>query len=199
MPETIMHKLRLNNAESCLQAEAGELILLRGDAGSGKSAWLKRMAGLMDLPEASMRMSKHAVVRMLFDRWPCVWLGGNVEEELMFGLGALPSRAQLEETLSNWRLSDLSLTKEVRHLNRLQSLRLSLAAIDLAKPELVLLDNPSAALCEETALILAADIAAWARQSNTIVVVASNRWQDWHTVVTQTWSVSTADQLPTRL
>ncbi len=197
MPDSA-NKLILNSAECRLEANAGELILLTGDVGSGKSLWLKRLAQLVELPKGlTFNMADSApVVRMLFDRWPSSWLGQTVEEELMFGLKDSCSASQLEQTLLQWGLMDVALTAEPQALNRLQSVRLSLAAMDLAKPALVLLDNPSAALSEEMALNLSKDIASWLKNSNTIVVVATNRRQDWQTVLTQTWNVKSPMQLP---
>jgi len=192
------YQLILNDSAHQLQAEAGEVIMLRGEVGCGKTVWLKRMAGLIEMPE-TISMTQPAVVRMLFDRWPALWIGGTIEEELIFGLGKQVSKQQLEDILSLWGLSDLSLNCEVQSLNRLQSLRLSLAAIALATPDLVLLDNPSAALASDSAMQLSEDIARWINASNTTVVVASNRWQDWETVATQTWMVSVSDRLPKKL
>ncbi|MDX8395053.1 MAG: ABC transporter ATP-binding protein [Mariprofundaceae bacterium] len=197
MPE-IANKLMLNSSEQRLEASAGDLILLTGDVGSGKSLWLKRLAQLVDLPIGmTCNMADSSpVVRMLFDRWPYSWLGQTVEEELMFGLKCSFSSYQLEQTLLQWGVMDVHLSTEPQSLNRLQSIRLTLAAMDLAKPALVLLDNPSAALPEQMALDLSKDIAVWLKKSNTIVVVATNRWQDWQTVITQTWNVKNPLQLP---
>jgi len=192
------YKLIVNDSDDQLQAEAGEIIVLRGEVGCGKTVWLKRMAGLIDMPE-TIAMKHPAVVRMLFDRWPALWMGGTVEEELVFGLRQQASKQQLNAVLSFWDLADLSLSREVQRLNRLQSLHLSLAAIDLAKPDLVLLDNPSAALSHDSSMRFSQDIASWIKDCNTIVVVASNRWQDWDSVATQTWTVSVSDQLPEKL
>ena len=190
--------LTLVDAQGGLEAHAGEVVLLAGDVGCGKSVWLKRMAGLVDFPEGvSMNMhGSNPVVRMQFDRWPAIWLGGTVEEELLFGLKQTLSKLQLENALLAWGLSDVSLAAAPQSLNRCQCIRLSLAATALAKPTLLLLDNPSAALSEAMAKALSEDIAAWLRQANTIVVVASNRWHDWRTVVAQTWCVSAPDSLP---
>jgi len=166
--------LQLTGVECCLQASAGELVLLMGDVGSGKSVWLQRLAGLSDCPpQISCRTPE--VVRMCFDRMPPLWLGGTVEEELLFGLKYRPSVGQMELALSDWQLSDVSLQHDPHSLNRLQSIQLALAAIDLARPGLVLLDNPSAALPEAIALDLSRAIAVWAQSAQTIVVVASNR------------------------
>ncbi|MBL4775611.1 MAG: ATP-binding cassette domain-containing protein [Mariprofundus sp.] len=190
--------LKLTDGRGGLEAHAGEVILLTGDVGCGKSVWLKRLAGLLDFPKGvRMDMQESApVVRMQFDRWPAIWLGGTVEEELLFGLKKTLSEQQLEGALLAWHLPEVSLMAEPQSLDRHQSICLSLAAIALAKPSLLLLDNPSAALPEQMAKALSEDIAAWAKLSNTIVVVASNRWHDWRTVVAQTWCVSAPDSLP---
>jgi len=194
------YSLKLSDSGHTLEANSGDIVLLNGDTGCGKSLWLKRMAGTLALPKGiSLSMPSTApVVRMQSDRWPYIWLGGTVEEELVFGLKQPVGNEQLKSALLAWGLSNVLLSTEPQHLNRLQCIRLSLAAMDLAEPSLVLLDNPSAALSQPLALDLANDIAAWVKQSKAIVVVASNRWHDWHTVVTQTWSVSTPDSLPVR-
>ncbi len=198
MSDRSICRLKLSDAEQKLEADSGELILLTGDVGCGKSVWLKRLAGMIANPEMihiSMNESKPKI-RMLFDRWPCLWLGQTIEEELIFGLKEHVSTAQLADTLLAWGLGDLHLCSEPHALNRLQSIRLAFAAMTLAKPDLILLDNPSAALSEDMAMNLSSDIASWLHQSNTIVVVASNRWHDWRSVATQRWNVSTPNALP---
>jgi len=195
------HILELADTSTALRAGGGEIVLLTGKVGSGKSLWLHRMAALADVPEA-MKITLDGdttgahTVRLLFDRWPCIWLGQTVAEELMFGLKTQPTSQQLEKTLAQWGLADLSLDTELQTLNRLQSLRLSLAAIALAAPALMLLDNPTAALSELDARALIADIASRAELSNTIVVVACNRWHDWRSSVSQVWQITASDTLP---
>ncbi len=78
----------------------------------------------------------------------------------------------------------------------MQAIRIALAAMDMADPALVLLDNPTAALPQDNAAALCNDIALWAEQSDTIVVVACNRWQDWQPAASQEWCLSAPDALP---
>jgi len=201
MNSSDQHRLELTDSITTLQAEAGEIVLLTGHVGSGKSLWLHRLAALADLPKSVLITLDGAstdkfTVRLLLDRWPCLWLGQTVAEELMFGLKTQPTPQQLETTLADWGLSDLSLDTELQTLNRLQSLRLSLAAMSLAEPALILLDNPTAALSEKDAHTLIEDIANRARLANTIVVVACNRWHDWRSSVSQAWRVTAPDTLP---
>ena len=197
--------LTLSDAEHQLQAVSGEIILLTGEVGSGKSLWLKRLSGLLDIPShISASINGKTVrkevgsVQMLFDHQPPLWLGQNVAEELCFGLKERPAPERLAELLSEWRLSTLDLTCELTLLNRLQVVRLSLAAMALAGPAIALLDNPTDALPEADATTLRDDVAAWAHRSNTTVVVACNRWHDWQPVASQSWRVTAAEDLPHR-
>ncbi len=197
------HTLQLSDAKTSLHASAGEIILLTGHVGSGKTRWLKRLAGLIEAP-TGMTVTLDGIVvkktkqpiRMLFDRWPPVWLGQTVAEELLFGLGKQPEQQDLEQILSEWGLSELALASGLETLNRIQSLRLSLAAMSLASPAIALLDNPTSALAEEDAITLSEEIARRAKQSDTIIVVACNRWHDWHSSASQIWRVNSPDALP---
>ncbi len=195
------HLLELRDPTTALQARGGEIILLTGDSGSGKSLWLQRLAGLSELPEQSSVTldgadTKRHCVRMLFDRWPCLWLGQHVGEELAFGLDAQPETKQLTEMLAQWRLAGVALDHDPQQLNRLLALRLNLAATALAAPVLTLLDNPTAALSSTDADAVIRDIADWVVRSNTIMVVACNRWHDWRSDASQVWHVSAPDALP---
>ena len=193
--------MKLTDPKATLQGRSGEVILLTGESGSGKSLWLHRCAALVDLPEEvslatdGLSMDK-ITVRMLFDRWPCVWLGQTVAQELMFGLNVQPTPQQLTNALSDWGLSAISLDTDPHRLNRIQSLRLSLAAMFLAEADLILLDNPTAALSQADAHAVITDITNKTGMSNTIVVVACNRWQDWRSSASQIWRITAPDALP---
>jgi len=197
------HSLQLSDADASLHATAGEIILLTGHTGSGKTLWLKRLAGLLE-PPAKMTVTLDGIatkktplpIRMLFDRWPPVWLGQTIAEELEFGLDEQPGQQYLEQILSQWGLSGLALTSDPKTLNRTQSLRLSLAAMNLARPAIALLDNPTASLPAEDAMTIIEETTIMATQSDTIIVVACNRWHDWRSSASQIWHISSPDALP---
>ena len=198
------HTLEITGPEATLQAHAGELILLNGASGNGKSLWLKRFAGLCPPPtNCSTAIDGHPcseaaprLTRMLFDRYPPIWLGQHVSEELSFGLSAQPSMEKMADTLAHWGIPEVSLNEAPEALNRLQGLRLTLATMDLARPALVLLDNPTASLPERDAIAICEGVAAWAKTANLIVVVACNRWHDWRAAATQTWCIQAPDEMP---
>ena len=198
------HTLKITEAKTSLQACPGELVLITGAVGSGKSLWLKRMAGLTPPPDKvsvsidgkSSDNAPAQTVSMLFDRWPAIWLGQHVGEELSFGLSRRPTRSEMIDRLKAWDLDGLSLSADLTSLNRRQAIRLSLAAISLASPLLVLLDNPTDSLPEQEARSLSTEVAAWAKAANLIVVVACNRWQDWQAEATQTWCIHAPEVMP---
>ncbi len=205
MPTSHSHSLEISSLNARLHACSGEIILLTGAIGSGKSLWLQRIAGLVKPPkkiEISINgttcptSSKPSAIRMLFDRWPPVWLGQYVGEELAFGLSTRPDIASLTDTLKKWGIGELALDTDLQTINRLQAIRLSLATMELAAPALVLLDNPTAALPQDDAKAICDDIGNWAENSDTIVVVACNRWHDWRHRAKQIWHSKAPDDMP---
>lgn len=197
--------LNLDDGNRSLTAATGEITLLTGPVGSGKSLWLERLAGLRPLPAGIActlagkpwpDRKNSAAVRLLPDLYPHLFLGQTVAEELTFGLTTGPTREQLQAALAAWGLAGLPLSGNVRSLNRIQSLRLLLAGMTLAAPALVLLDNPVAALPAAEAETLQREIRDWAARDKLVVVVACNRWQDWQPWVGQTWRLDSPDALP---
>lgn len=198
MNSATIHRLSMGNR----YAESGEIILVTGKNGSGKSLWLQRMAGLEPFPvgigaDIDGTPLQSWPVRMLFDQWPAMWLGQSIHDEMTFGLTPPPALMTITNTLADWGLHEgISTAMSPSVLNRLQSLRLMLACINMAEPVLVLLDNPTDNLASDDAANLIREIAGWARKSKTIVVVACNRWQDWQLEATQQWYIQSPDELP---
>jgi len=189
------YTFKLYTADTNLQATAGELVLLQGAEGNGKSTWLKRIAGLVK-PPAGILIETKGTIRMLFDQQPPIWLGQNVGEELCFGLKVAPDNSALNVSLQQWGLPGLKLSSELKGLNRLESIRLSIAAMTLAEPSLVLIDAQTDGLSAEATTRLSCEISDWAKSRQVTVVVACNRWHDWESVATQTWYISSTENLP---
>lgn len=195
--------LSIHTPEWSAVAHRAKPVLLTGDSGVGKTFWLRVMAGLEAVPDGLRlcwdRQPMDAVrnqlrIRMHGDYWPPIWLAQTAAEELRLGLDKGPEN--LKHVLARWRLSSLSWDTPVHELNRQQAVRLSLAGIELAQPDLVLIDNPTASLPLSCAREIQVQILEFCRRLSCVMVVACNRWQDWPLEQMSIWVIRQAGQPP---
>jgi ABC-type transport system involved in cytochrome c biogenesis ATPase subunit len=189
----------IRGEQRLLTIHAGEMILVTGPVGSGKTHMLRRLAGLAPLPSSvSLIWDRDAdkSVRMLFEHVPPLWVATTLGEELVFGLHPVPDGAEIHQARKAWRLESLADSTPVEGLNRIQAIRLALASMELARTRLALIDNPTASLPLDDADTLREDIAAWTERSTCAVVIACNRYQDWQPWVQQAWRLAIGEDLP---
>ena len=186
-----------------LAARPGEMVLVSGESGSGKTLFLNRLAGIESLPEktsitlagAPLHEDTSLSLRMYFDIYPPLWLGRLTRDELLFGLSDI-EEPDIQQALKHWRLNDLPLDTPTERLNRLQHLRLMLAAVQLAEIQLVLLDNPTSSLSTQEQSEFLSDLQDWSMHSNAIVIIACARHEEWLPTVQHHWHIETAQAWP---
>ena len=189
----------IREGQRSLGIHAGEMILVTGPVGSGKTRMLQRLAGLASFPPSVALTRDDAggpATHMLFDHSPPLWLAPTLGEELVFGLHPVPADAEVHRIRQAWRLEALADSTPVEALNRIQGIRVALAAMELARTRLALLDNPTASLPLDDAEALRKDIAAWTKRSTCAVIIACNRAQDWQPWVQQTWRFAIGEDVP---
>lgn len=178
-----------------LRIEAGELVVLAGPTGVGKSTLLGVVAGLapgftggvlggevlldgesvIGLPA---RERAHAIG--FVGQNPAAWfVTDTVEEELAFGmeqLGLLPAtmRRRVEETLDLLGIADLR-HRDLRTLSGGQQQRVAIGAVLTTHPRLLVLDEPTSALDPTAAEDVLATLTRLVHDLGVSVLVAEHR------------------------
>jgi len=157
----------------------GEIVALVGPSGCGKSTALRLLAGL-EAPTRGVvrRAAKRGDTSVVFQSPTLApWLSavGNVALPLeLDGIDRRTARARAAQALARVGLAGAEKARPVQ-LSGGMAMRASLARALVTEPEVLLLDEPFAALDEITRRALADDVLAlWAVQEPGIVFVTHN-------------------------
>ncbi len=136
-----------------LKARRGFPIVIAGASGSGKTSLLEIISGLANLQKGKV-FWKEKLLSQRERRWLCGmvfqfperhFLGLTVGQELRLGHRRISTELQ-QKVLTKVGLAELDLRQSPEQLSGGQQRRLALAVQLLRKPEVLLLDEPTAGL-----------------------------------------------------
>lgn len=130
-----------------LSCGPGEVILLVGHNGAGKTTFLRMLAGLLDPQRGCIKRHHRGI--SLVSHEPMSYGGLTVEENLSF-FCALESRPIPDDLIRLWGLLPY-LSKKTSLLSRGLTVRLSLVRALSSSAELLLFDEPTSNLDDSTA------------------------------------------------
>lgn len=162
-----------------LDVEAGEILAVIGGSGCGKSTLLRAICGLDPPTQGEVLLDgiaitePHERIGVIFQEPRLLpWL--SVADNVGFGLAALPKpeqKARVEGALARVGLSDKA-RMWPRELSGGQAQRVAIARALVARPEVLLLDEPFSALDAFTRIDLQDHLLnLWADQRPTLVHV----------------------------
>ena len=164
-----------------LQLAAGSLTAVIGSNGSGKSSLLKVMAGLdrplagrVDVNVPLLGGVSYLPQQQHVDRQFPIRLAELVSAGFWRSrLGRSERQARLRQTLMDWGLLDLQ-TQGLHALSGGELQRALLARLSLTDAQVLLLDEPEAALDDVGLRLLWQHVERWQREGRALVLVSHN-------------------------
>lgn len=178
--------LRFNDIE----VPHGGVLVLRGASGSGKSTWLALAAGLLGASEGDITVagqSVKALGKAAGDAWRAKTIGFlpqklhlsealTVHDNLamaQWAAGQPQDEKRIAEALTALGVQDLARRKPTQ-LSGGQAQRVALARAVLLKPRVILADEPTASLDDDSARAALALLQACAAREGATLVIATH-------------------------
>ena len=186
---------------------AGKKSAIIGHNGSGKSSLLLLLDGLyqpqqgrISTQETALQYDRQSLIKwrekigLAFQDPEQQLVAGTVAEDISYGLCnlGLPEseiEQRLEDAIADWDLVDLAYTP-LHHLSLGQKRRVALAGVMALKPDLLLLDEPTAYLDSLKTRNLIAKLEEISAAGTTIIMATHDlnlayQWADWFFILHQ--------------
>jgi len=161
-----------------LEVKPGEVLLISGPTGCGKSSLLRCIAGLTPKYTGSRltgRVQTSGTIGYVGQVAEATFVGETVGDEIAFALeqaGIEPTimRTRVERIAARLELDEL-LDRDVTQLSGGQQQRLAIAAAVVAEPDILLLDEPTSELDDAATKFVVELVAELASQGKAVLVV----------------------------
>ena len=176
-----------------LDVPQGGVLVLSGASGSGKSTWLALAAGLLQASSGSINVAGQLLGNLSkagSDAWRAKTIGflpqklhlsaalsvrGNLELA-QWANGQKPDDKSIHQALAALGVHDLAERKPPQ-LSGGQAQRVALARAILLQPQVILADEPTASLDDDSASAALSLLLATAGRLNATLVVATHDWR----------------------
>ena len=182
--ENVKYKKILNIPH--LDIPKGEITSILGPSGSGKTTLIKLMNQLLSPDSGTIYYKDQPIseISSVILRREVVMLAqqaiiypGSIADNLLIGLKfsekELPNPEKLEQVMEDFKL-DYSLERSAFDLSGGEQQRLALARVLLMAPEVLLLDEPSSSLDQDTAFFILERTASYIRKSHKTLVLITH-------------------------
>lgn len=165
------------------QVQAGEIVFFHGKNGAGKTTLFQCLTGLLKVKDGTIRFhgkpfprekDRLKKIAIVFQNADDQIIAGSVADEVAFG--PLNLRFPIEEVKQrvDWALKVMDIqelsTRPPHFLSYGQKKRVTIASILAMKPDILILDEPTAGLDQEQAEELVVTLKTLAKQGMTLLI-----------------------------
>ena len=165
------------------QVQAGEIVFFHGKNGAGKTTLFQCLTGLLKVKDGTIRFhgkpfprekDRLKKIAIVFQNADDQIIAGSVADEVAFG--PLNLRLPIEEVKQrvDWALKVMDIqelsTRPPHFLSYGQKKRVTIASILAVKPDILILDEPTAGLDQEQAEELVVTLKTLAKQGMTLLI-----------------------------
>ena len=176
-----------------LEVPQGDVLLLTGASGSGKSTWLALAAGLLQASSGSITVAGQAlrlINKVRSDAWRAEAIGFLPQKLHLSAALSVHGNLALAQWAAGQKTDDKSIHKALTalgvqnlaqrrpsQLSGGQAQRVALARAVLLEPRVILADEPTASLDDEACAAALVLLLATAERLNATLVVATHDWR----------------------